>query len=99
MDTHDISSHWIFENNEQVMKVLEEIESLHADFIPGSLVKMVSKHLDTLSVKDKKSVIQLVLEESFETKQYNPVRHLLLQKEDPMTVSYTHLTLPTICSV
>ena len=66
MDTHDISSHWIFENNEQVMKVLEEIESLHADFIPGSLVKMVSKHLDTLSVKDKQSVIQLVLEESFE---------------------------------
>ena len=84
MDTHDIGSHWIFENDENVMTILDEIESLHADFVPESLVKMVSKHLDTLSIKDKQSVIQLMLEASHEHKKFNPVRHLLLQKSDPM---------------
>ena len=84
MQTQDIASHWIFENDEKVMSIIEEIESLQSDFVPESLVKMVSTHLDTLAVKDKQSVIQLVLEESYETKRYNPVRHLLLQKDDPM---------------
>ena len=84
MDNHDISSHWIFENDEKVMAIFDEMDSLQADFVPESLVKMVFNHLDALSVKDKQSVIQLMLEESYENKKFNPIRHLLLQKNDPM---------------